>query len=296
MGRNLSYKPPKKKPRSKKDLIEYLAEHFRYDTMRGWNARTSYARCVKLSYLDFSDKRTRDVAWDVVGSDSDWHRESGISRLIAEFDRRHDYRWQIGFNGRSSGYMVLYAGFQEPSGYRSFCTACGQQNFTAILPTPENPTSADLLTRYIIDHPHWTPITYPSQDAVKALGLSDAEVIETATTLQRLYWNAEGRRMQVSFNNVCGRCGEASRVNYDKTHMKVGVWAGRGVDMDEDFSEWDKHTLSDRAEVVWDFDQTVNACIKAFVKYCTGACVVEQTIMVPQTIRVLQRGKECDDA
>lgn len=57
----------------------------------------------------------------------------GINELINEFGHKHNYRWQAGFNGRSSGYLVLYQGETKPSGYKSFCTECGQRNFKSIL-------------------------------------------------------------------------------------------------------------------------------------------------------------------
>ena len=39
-----------------------------------------------------------------------------INSLITSFDRKHDYLWQAGFNGRSGGYLVLYKGGKHKDG------------------------------------------------------------------------------------------------------------------------------------------------------------------------------------
>ena len=270
-------------------MIEYLGGHFRYHTMNSWNCATSYARCVKLSYIDFPDKATENVAYDIVCSDSNWMWESGIKRIINDFDVSYGHSWQIGTNGRSGGYMVLYQGFREPSGYRSYCENCGQQNFKAVIEWPANPTPQDILTRYVVEHNSWIPRVYLEQSEVKALNLPDSEVLRIVQATRDKYQGGEHRSMWVTFDNVCGACGSDSRVNYETTHMRVGCWPGKGVDDDcNDFTEWDTGDLRSRTELVWDFDRTVNACIKAFVEYCKDARVVEEEVLVPQTRRVVQ--------
>lgn len=52
--------------------------------------------------------------------------------LLWEFGEKHRYRWQARMNGRSGGYLVLYQGELTPSGYKSFCTNCGQRNYQSI--------------------------------------------------------------------------------------------------------------------------------------------------------------------
>lgn len=46
----MCYKPFYKKVdiRKPKDMIDYLKNHFRYDTMNSWNRATSYANNVKI--------------------------------------------------------------------------------------------------------------------------------------------------------------------------------------------------------------------------------------------------------
>ena len=55
--------------------------------------------------------------------------------MLDEFNEQHNYHWQAGMNGRNGGYLVLYHGFCEPSKYRSYCTHCGQNNFSSVTET-----------------------------------------------------------------------------------------------------------------------------------------------------------------
>lgn len=107
---------PKRKPRTKKDIIAYLTGHFRYHTMNTCNHSTSYARCVKVTRLDFPDKATEDVAWEVTCADNRLPVHDDVNDVLAEFDERHDYRWQIAWNGRSNGYLVLIHGGRHNDG------------------------------------------------------------------------------------------------------------------------------------------------------------------------------------
>lgn len=55
-----------------------------------------------------------------------------INMLLDEFGQQHNYTWQAGFNGRSSGYLVLYKGSRRQSGYKSYCRLCGQKNYQLV--------------------------------------------------------------------------------------------------------------------------------------------------------------------
>ena len=58
-----------------------------------------------------------------------------LNERIEDFNRQHNYLWQAGWNGRSGGYLVLYQGGTKPSRYRSYCTKCGQKNYTSVAET-----------------------------------------------------------------------------------------------------------------------------------------------------------------
>lgn len=117
--------------RSRKDMTEYLQNHFRYPTLNSWNGSTSYACNLKIYQLGL-DSDTVDKLFDLIQTD-DFFRE--LSFLIQDFGAAHNYLWQAGMNGRSGGYLVLYQGECITSGYKSYCTQCGQKNYRSIRET-----------------------------------------------------------------------------------------------------------------------------------------------------------------
>ena len=117
--------------RSRAEMTAYLSGHFRYNTMNSWNRSTSYACNMKLYKLGL-DRGTEDKLWDIIQVPEFYER---LNERIVDFNRKHNYLWQAGWNGRSGGYLVLYQGGTKPSGYRSYCTKCGQKNYTSIAET-----------------------------------------------------------------------------------------------------------------------------------------------------------------
>ncbi len=115
--------------RSKKEMVDFLKNHFRYATANSWNCSTSYANCVKLYHLDIPANQ-RDKFFDLIATD--FYYADIVSPLIDEFATSHNWSWQVGFNGRSNGYLVLYQGFAKESGYKSYCLECGQRNYQSI--------------------------------------------------------------------------------------------------------------------------------------------------------------------
>lgn len=97
---------------SKKQMAEYLDRHFRYNTMNSWNLSTSYANQVKI--WDFVPQDLRSKAFQILEQGEVFEDINIITRM--EFDQKHNHEWQIGFNGRSGGYMVLYQGGQRNDG------------------------------------------------------------------------------------------------------------------------------------------------------------------------------------
>ena len=111
------------------EMITFLKKHFRYPTMNSWNRSTSYANCIKLHKIDKPTDIDNEIFWQMIGI-TDWQEK--LSDLLAEFGRQHDWLWQAGINGRSGGYVVLYQGGIQPSGYKSHCTHCGQLNYQEV--------------------------------------------------------------------------------------------------------------------------------------------------------------------
>ena len=259
-----------KTPRTRKAMIAFLKGHFRYDTMNSWNASSSYAANVKVQRLTFPSNEVRNRAYDLVQTDE---AMDDVRFIMQEFDRDHNYEWQVGFNGRSNGYIVLYQGGRKKSEHKSVCTNCGQRNFRSVLAPAV--TKEDQLKHYMVSHNLWTAAVTNQQPEVKAIGLADEEVarlIDLWRSTKELEW--------VSSNNVCGVCHEPSRVNRET--YETFAYPGKGVDQGEDFKDWDTGSLKDRVRLVMEFDRMVEQCIAAFVNFCAGHEAVEETCMVPK--------------
>lgn len=114
--------------RSRKAMIDYLEDHFRYFTMNSWNCSQSYACNLKIYKLGL-DHEISEKLYDMLDTQEFfyWQKE-----LLDEFAKTHQYRWQAAMNGRSGGYLVLYQGELKPSEYKSYCTHCGQRNYKSV--------------------------------------------------------------------------------------------------------------------------------------------------------------------
>lgn len=159
---------------SRKKMIAFLFNHFRYDTMNSWNKNTSYAHCIKLHRnLGLPNDINCDIMHDMVFNPK-WCNHMG--NLIDQFGEVQDHNWQVGTNGRSGGYLVLYH----------------------------------------------------------------------------------------------------------------GCYSGKSIDQNEDFHEWDMNELNMRVDLICDFDMLVSDIVINFAAFCRTYDIIEQTIMVPKKIQVLQ--------
>lgn len=92
--------------RSRAAMTGFLTQHYRYNTMNSLNCFTSYSNNVKIQNLDIPSE-LQDLAYDVASGEveaPDW--DVFFARTVSDFYQRTGYH--IGFNGRSSGYLVLY--------------------------------------------------------------------------------------------------------------------------------------------------------------------------------------------
>jgi hypothetical protein len=117
--------------RSRKSMTEFLAEHARYDTMNSWNRATSYAHCVKVHRLGLTSAECAK-AYEVLLADE---VSDAWQPIVDDFTDDWNGCATIGFNGRSGGYLVLYESEYQDSGYRSYCSDCGQQNYQSVTAT-----------------------------------------------------------------------------------------------------------------------------------------------------------------
>ena len=148
--------------RYKESMVKYLRKHFRYSTMNSWNKSTSYTNNIKLYNIDKPKDIDQDRCWDML-SITEWQEK--LSDLLEDFGRKHNWQWQTGINGRSGGYVVLYKGGIKPSGYKSYCSHCGQKNYQDV---PEGQIGicgrCDAKARVNFGQTHMQVFTWPGKD------------------------------------------------------------------------------------------------------------------------------------
>ena len=89
-----------------KSMWNFLHDHFTYYTMNSWNGQKSIAHNVKLYNLGLEGEWT--VAMKYLFDEADSGRlQIYIDDEIREFERNNPY-YEVCFNGRSNGYLVLY--------------------------------------------------------------------------------------------------------------------------------------------------------------------------------------------
>lgn len=113
-------------------MIEFLENHFRYNTMNSWNQSTSYANNMKMYAIGLDDEQYSQLL--KLSETDEFYRR--LRPLTDQWGKEYNYCYQAGWNGRSGGYLVMYNGETKPSQYKSYCENCGKRNFT--LATPES--------------------------------------------------------------------------------------------------------------------------------------------------------------
>ena len=152
---------PARKPRTVKAMRAFLAGHDRYNTMNSWNNSTSYSVCVKISHLRLTAEEL-DKCYDLMAAE-DCLEASGFNDALSNFDYEHDHEWQIGMNGRSNGYCVLYQGGTKADEHKSRCSSCGQKNFQAATDTDKRCGRCGQDTRYNLPEGRRIPYTMPGR-------------------------------------------------------------------------------------------------------------------------------------
>lgn len=138
-----------------KEKVEFLKNHFRYYTMNPWNESTSFAANVKVD--KFVPKELYGTALDMIDLDEPYEEISGLFNAFAE---TYNYAYQMGFNGHSGGYIVLYRGGRERSEYKSRCGTCGQLNFK---PVGEVKKCGRCGIEDMLPYSGWKTHTYPGR-------------------------------------------------------------------------------------------------------------------------------------
>lgn len=84
-----------------KEMFNFLKNHFEYYTMNSWNITKSIANNVKVYNLDIKGDCYKLL--ELLQLDDYFT----INNLIKEWEWQHK-GYNVGFNGRSGGYLVLY--------------------------------------------------------------------------------------------------------------------------------------------------------------------------------------------
>lgn len=106
------------------DMIHFLMNHFRYNTMNSWNQSTSYANNVKIHKVTPDSIRAK--VYSVYEQGDVYYT---IHAILNDWGKKYNYEWQAKFNGKSGGYLVLYKGLLEISGYKTQCDSCGRLTY-----------------------------------------------------------------------------------------------------------------------------------------------------------------------
>ena len=145
--------------RSRKEMTDFLQTHFRYDTMNSWNCATSYACNLKIPRLGLSHEIESKLYELLDTTEFFFLRQD----LMDAFDEAHDFRWQVGMNGRSGGYLVLYEGGIKSTGHRSYCRSCGQRNYKSVSESGNRCGRCGRAERVDYASPPMQSFTYPGR-------------------------------------------------------------------------------------------------------------------------------------
>ena len=112
--------------RSRKAMTEFLENHFRYNTMNSWNRSTSWANNVKYYKLDLTSEQ-QDKFFELLSCEDSIFYDYYVDDHIRQF--RNETGYDVGFNGRSGGYLVMYDGKWVTLDYKSQCSSCFQLSY-----------------------------------------------------------------------------------------------------------------------------------------------------------------------
>lgn len=144
---------------SRKEMTDFLQRHFRYPTMNSWNRATSYACNLKIHRLSL-EAEIESKLYDMLTTQEFYCLRQDALDL---FNEMHGYRWQVAFNGRSGGYLVLYQGELRSTGHLSYCTCCGQRNFRSVADTGNICGACRKPARVDFAAPLKQPVTFPGR-------------------------------------------------------------------------------------------------------------------------------------
>ena len=87
--------------------------------------------------------------------------------------------------------------------------------------------------------------------------------------------------------NICGRCRQSGRVDYENPPLQTFVYPGRGTDMDTDFEWWSVEELRDRVELVQELDALADRIVLEVKDIAEHYSVKEEVYYEQKTRTVL---------
>lgn len=115
------------------DKFNYIKNHFKYWTMNSWNGLVSIANNVKLYKLGLTSEQL-DKAYSLLDCENFYNE---INLLI------YDSGLEVGFNGRSDGYLVLHN--FENNGCAVESWYWDYENFNKLYPDYDHETIQDII-------------------------------------------------------------------------------------------------------------------------------------------------------
>ena len=121
------------------------------------------------------------------------------------------------------------------------------------------------------------------RDALEMLDVQEA--FEDFRRILQRFEERHGHQWQISQNGRSG--GYLVLIQGGAgTDGRIFCWPGKSLDMNADYTEWETEELKDRLDIVWDFDQTCEKAVAAFVDFAKSHTAAEEEILVPRTIKV----------
>lgn len=264
---NLLDRIPARKPRTKKEIIEYLGNHFRYHTLHSWNRMISYAHNIKTYNLPWKKGEDESRSYELLSTKQ---AAQIVRSFLDKFNRQTDYRYSIIAGGRSGGYLVLVESERTDSGYKSEYPECGQLNYRLV--PPDKDTLNNLIVRQLLKS--WTDEIILREPEVLNFSDTRDEKQNALIRLRPIYKN-------FSADSSCGKCGFEERENLLSPIYQTSIKFA-GIDEDEDFEGWSKDELQERVDTVFLFDRTVRRAALAFMEFVETHRAEEETIYVPK--------------
>lgn len=261
--------------RSRKAMTEFLADHYRYNTMNSWNGVSSFAHPVKFRQLGLT-KAQDDKAYELLAADENYWDLLG--EVLDDYRHETGYRYDIRSNGRSGGHLVMYQIERRLGDHKSMCTCCHQRNFMAVYERQFKDDISESLVRLVIDRPHFVPRVYFDMLEFKESGLTDAQQMDMVRRGQAL-------AKSVTLHNKCGRCHAEARVN--RVFHEISVFPGRGMPEACEIEYMEIEELRSLTRDVMAFDEACDRVRDAFLDILNNCEVVEEEVVTRSTVRRL---------